>query len=43
VTDDQTAVIRRCETEEDVFSRDVLPEHLASRKAEIVEIERLSV
>lgn len=43
VTDDQAAVIRRCETEEDVFSRDVLPEHLTSRKAEIVETERLSV
>ena len=28
VTDDQTAVIRRRETEADVFSRDVIPEHL---------------
>jgi diaminopimelate decarboxylase len=43
VTDDQAVVIRRRETEEDVFSRDVLPEHLAIRKAEIVETERLVV
>ncbi len=28
VTDDKTAVIRRAETEEDVFRRDVIPDHL---------------
>jgi diaminopimelate decarboxylase len=33
VTDDQVSIIRRRETEEDVFRRDVLPEHLKRDKA----------
>ncbi len=33
VTRDQAAIIRRRETEEDVFSRDVIPEHLESGAA----------
>jgi diaminopimelate decarboxylase len=33
VTDDQASIIRRGETEEDVFRRDMMPEHLITEKA----------
>jgi diaminopimelate decarboxylase len=34
VTGDRASIIRRCETEEDVFRRDVIPEHLKHEKTE---------
>jgi diaminopimelate decarboxylase len=43
VTGDQASVIRRRETEEEVFSRDVLPQHLERRQPEILSAERLSI
>ncbi len=40
VTDDRAAIIRRKETEEDVFRRDVLPEHLKRSEAIPVEAQQ---
>ena len=34
VTSDRASVIRRRETEEDVFRRDVIPDHLTHKKTE---------
>jgi diaminopimelate decarboxylase len=41
VSGDRAAVIRRAETQEDVFRRDVIPEHL--RTKEVKEIERARI
>jgi diaminopimelate decarboxylase len=37
VTGDQASVIRRAETQEDVFRRDVIPEHLKTKEVEELE------
>ncbi|GAI78291.1 unnamed protein product, partial [marine sediment metagenome] len=37
VTGDQASVIRRAETQEDVFRRDVIPEHLMTKEVEALE------
>ena len=39
VTDDRAVVIRRAETLDDVFARDVLPEHLADDETEVAQRE----
>jgi len=41
VTGDQATVIRRAETQEDVFRRDIIPEHLKVKKVEEVEPVRI--
>ncbi len=36
VTDDRASIVRRAETEDDVFRRDLLPEHLSSESEETI-------